>query len=61
MIVVYVIARVLRFNEANARAIMFDTGVYNSGLGAVLAAVNFGPFAALRTLMHGQSPDRSAR
>jgi BASS family bile acid:Na+ symporter len=48
----YVLCRVLKLNEASARAIMFDVGVYNSGLGAVLATVNFGPFAALPALMN---------
>jgi bile acid:Na+ symporter, BASS family len=48
----YFLSRALRLSEANARAIMFDAGVYNSGLGAVLATVNFGPFAALPALMN---------
>jgi bile acid:Na+ symporter, BASS family len=50
--VAYVLCRVLKLNEASARAIMFDVGVYNSGLGAVLANINFGPFAALPALMN---------
>ena len=50
--VAYALARLLRLNEADARAIMFDVGIYNSGLGAVLASVNFGPFAALPALMN---------
>jgi bile acid:Na+ symporter, BASS family len=50
--VAYVVATALRFEEATARAIMFDVGVYNSGLGAVLASINFGPFAALPALMN---------
>ncbi len=50
--VAYFLARVLRLDRAAARAIMFDVGVYNSGLGAVLAGVNFGPFAALPALMN---------
>jgi BASS family bile acid:Na+ symporter len=48
----YVLARLLRLNEADSRAIMFDVGIYNSGLGAVLASINFGPFAALPALMN---------
>jgi bile acid:Na+ symporter, BASS family len=52
LVVGYVLARALRLGEADARAIMFDAGVYNSGLGAVLATVNFGPFAALPALMN---------
>jgi BASS family bile acid:Na+ symporter len=50
--VAYGLARLLRTTERQARAIMFDTGVYNSGLGAVLAATNFGAFAALPALMN---------
>jgi BASS family bile acid:Na+ symporter len=50
--VAYVLSKALRLNEANSRAIMFDVGVYNSGLGAVLASINFGPFAALPALMN---------
>ena len=48
----YFLARALRLCKADARAIMFDAGVYNSGLGAVLATVNFGPFAALPALLN---------
>ncbi len=48
----YVLARALRLNEADSRAIMFDVGIYNSGLGAVLASLNFGAFAALPALMN---------
>lgn len=43
----YVIARKLGLDDATSRAIMFDVGVYNSGLGAGLAATNLGAFAAL--------------
>lgn len=50
--VAYGIARALRISDRKSRAIMFDTGVYNSGLGAVLAAANFGAFAALPPLMN---------
>ncbi|MHB1304041.1 MAG: bile acid:sodium symporter family protein [Acidiphilium sp.] len=50
--VAYILAKALRLEEASARAIMFDVGVYNSGLGAVLAYTNFGPFAALPALMN---------
>jgi len=50
--VAYVLARLCRLNDRFSRTIMFDTGVYNSGLGAVLAAANFGPFAALPALLN---------
>jgi bile acid:Na+ symporter, BASS family len=50
--VAYVLAKALRLPEAEARAITFDVGVYNSGLGAVLAGLNFGPLAALPALMN---------
>jgi bile acid:Na+ symporter, BASS family len=50
--VAYVLSKALRLDEARSRAIMFDVGVYNSGLGAVLAYTNFGPFAALPALMN---------
>jgi BASS family bile acid:Na+ symporter len=52
LVVAYVAARAARFDEATSRTIMFDTGIYNSGLGAVIAAANFGPFAALPALMN---------
>lgn len=45
--VAYFLARWLKVDDSQSRAIMFDVGVYNSGLGAGLAAVAFGPFAAL--------------
>ena len=48
----YGLARVLRLDERSCRTIMFDTGVYNSGLGATLAAANFGAFAALPALLN---------
>ncbi|MCF3945621.1 bile acid:sodium symporter family protein [Acidiphilium iwatense] len=50
--VAYALAKFLRIDEAHSRAIMFDVGIYNSGLGAVLANINFGPFAALPCLMN---------
>jgi BASS family bile acid:Na+ symporter len=52
--VAYALSKALRLDEASSRAIMFDVGVYNSGLGAVLAYTNFGPFAALPALMNSQ-------
>lgn len=52
LIVAYVIARLAKCGEATSRTIMFDTGIYNSGLGAVIAAANFGPFAALPALLN---------
>jgi BASS family bile acid:Na+ symporter len=50
--VAYVLAKGLRLPERQARAIMFDVGVYNSGLGAVLAGLNFGPLAILPPLLN---------
>jgi BASS family bile acid:Na+ symporter len=48
----YALAKGLRLPERQARAIMFDVGVYNSGLGAVLAGLNFGPLAVLPPLLN---------
>jgi bile acid:Na+ symporter, BASS family len=50
--VAYLLAKVLRLPERQARAIMFDVGVYNSGLGAVLAGLNFGPLSVLPPLLN---------
>jgi BASS family bile acid:Na+ symporter len=50
--VAYVLAKALRLSERQSRAIMFDVGVYNSGLGAVLAGLNFGPLAILPPLLN---------
>lgn len=50
--IAYALARLFRLEAAAARAILFDVGVYNSGLGAVLASVNFGAFAAIPALMN---------
>lgn len=50
--VAYLLARMLRLPERQARAIMFDVGVYNSGLGAVLAGLNFTPLAVLPPLLN---------
>lgn len=36
-------------------AIMFEVGIYNSGLGAALAAANFGPFAALPAIANAMA------
>ena len=52
LLVAYFLARAARLDDATARTIMFDTGIYNSGLGSVLAAANFGPFAALPALLN---------
>jgi BASS family bile acid:Na+ symporter len=52
LIVAYVFAKIARCDEATSRTIMFDTGIYNSGLGSVVAAANFGPFAALPALLN---------
>lgn len=48
----YALSRGLRLPERQSRAIMFDVGVYNSGLGAVLAGLNFGPLAVLPPLLN---------
>jgi BASS family bile acid:Na+ symporter len=48
----YLLAKGLRLPERQARAIMFDVGVYNSGLGAVLAGLNFGPLSVLPPLLN---------
>lgn len=50
--VAYYLGRVSGVTETQARTILFDTGVYNSGLGAVLAAHNFGAIAALPPLLN---------
>lgn len=50
--VTYVLAKALRLPERQARAIMFDVGIYNSGLGAVLAGLNFGPLSVLPPLLN---------
>lgn len=52
LVVAYALARGLRLSERQSRAIMFDVGVYNSGLGAVLAGLNFGPLAILPPLLN---------
>jgi BASS family bile acid:Na+ symporter len=52
LLVAYLLAKGLRLPERQARAIMFDVGVYNSGLGAVLAGLNFGPLAVLPPLLN---------
>jgi BASS family bile acid:Na+ symporter len=48
----YALSRGLRLPDRQSRAIMFDVGVYNSGLGAVLAGLNFGPLAILPPLLN---------
>lgn len=50
--VAYALAKVLKLPERQARAIMFDVGIYNSGLGAVLAGLNFGPLSVLPPLLN---------
>jgi len=37
----------MRLDRSDRIAVMFEVGIYNSGLGAALAARNFGAFAAL--------------
>jgi BASS family bile acid:Na+ symporter len=50
--VAYVLGKALRLSEREARAVMFDVGIYNSGLGAVLAGLNFGPLSVLPPMMN---------
>ncbi len=45
----------LRLDRRDRIAIMFEVGIYNSGLGAALAAVNFGPFAALPAIANAMA------
>jgi bile acid:Na+ symporter, BASS family len=52
LVIAYALAKGLRLPERQARAIMFDVGVYNSGLGAVLAGLNFGPLSVLPPLLN---------
>ncbi|HUN38892.1 MAG TPA: bile acid:sodium symporter family protein [Acetobacteraceae bacterium] len=52
LVVAYALAKGLRLPERQARAIMFDVGIYNSGLGAVLAGLNFGPLSVLPPLLN---------
>jgi BASS family bile acid:Na+ symporter len=46
----YVMAAVSGLSRRERIAIVFQVGIYNSGLGAALAASNFGAFAALPAL-----------
>jgi BASS family bile acid:Na+ symporter len=43
----YVFARMFGMNLAKRKAVMFETGMQNSGLGAALAAAHFSPLAAV--------------
>lgn len=43
----YLFARLIRMNPAQRKAIVFETGMQNSGLGASLAAAHFNPLAAV--------------
>lgn len=43
----YAVGFPLRLDRPDRIAIMFEVGIYNSGLGAALAGANFGAFAAL--------------
>jgi BASS family bile acid:Na+ symporter len=43
----YVFARAFGMNLAKRKAVMFETGMQNSGLGAALAAAHFSPLAAV--------------
>lgn len=46
----YGIGAIFKMPPAHRRAIMFEIGIYNSGLGAALAAKNIGALAALPAL-----------
>lgn len=43
----YFLAKLLRLNEPDQRAISIEVGMQNSGLGAALAAAHFNPIAAV--------------
>ena len=43
----YLFARMLGMDLAKRKAVMFETGMQNSGLGAALAAAHFSPLAAV--------------
>lgn len=43
----YLFAKAIRMNPAQRKAIVFETGMQNSGLGASLAAAHFNPLAAV--------------
>jgi BASS family bile acid:Na+ symporter len=43
----YLFARLFGMNLAKRKAVMFETGMQNSGLGAALAAAHFSPLAAV--------------
>jgi BASS family bile acid:Na+ symporter len=45
----------LRLDRRDRIAIMFEVGIYNSGMGAALAAANFGPFAALPAIANAMA------
>ncbi len=52
LILGYLSGYLTRRTIADTRAIMFETGIYNAGLGAVLATAAFGAFAALSPLLN---------
>jgi BASS family bile acid:Na+ symporter len=43
----YLFARLFGMDLAKRKAVMFETGMQNSGLGAALAAAHFSPLAAV--------------
>ena len=43
----FLTARLFGMNLAKRKAVMFETGMQNSGLGAALAAAHFSPLAAV--------------
>ncbi|MCL6452810.1 MAG: bile acid:sodium symporter family protein [Alicyclobacillus sp.] len=50
LILGWVIGAVCRLSNPDRKAIMFEVGIYNSGLGAALAAKNIGALASLPAL-----------
>ena len=46
----YAVGKVFKLPTADRKAIMFEVGIYNSGLGAALAATNIGALASLPAL-----------
>ncbi|MDU0201777.1 MULTISPECIES: bile acid:sodium symporter family protein [Paenibacillus] len=43
----YLFAKLFRMNSSKRKAILFETGMQNSGLGAALASAHFSPIAAV--------------
>lgn len=52
LILGYLSGHLTHRSVADSRAIMFETGIYNAGLGTVLATTAFGPLAAISPLLN---------